>query len=662
MRKKFFAMYALVGALVASPVFTSCIDGEESASVTAVRNAKAAQIKATADYDAKMNEVNLALKQLELETNQLALEQNKVEFDKVKSEVEAAIAEAKYNTANYTQLMYGAQDGILTELTDNYTSALTNIVTTKESIFNKNADIAALENGIVSIQEYVAEKTEEYNEAIAAAEAKIEFWKDAEGGVNHAEIDAEIKNLEAEIEKLQAAQTALNVEYGDFEIGYFVGSYFDWMDGQTKKENEWFTTDLYTNYGKSNLATINAARKLKKLEEATAEWDEITIVTGQDENGTDITRKQRVMVQESDYNFIERDYDGYIYLNQESVEKYKQEECGDAAETLELLKGKLADDEAALGTEADKADTKYQYDDTHLALTKYAELAAAKATFAAAEKAYTEKKAAYDKAKAAHDPKKTAENEALNVKDAAYEDLTEAQDALANNTDDTKTEALTAAVAAAQKAYDAAEDAYEAAQKVTEPLKKAMDDAYAVYQPTIQPYEDAETAVEAAELVIAQAIDEINSTKWSIAYYETQAAIDAEFETYIAAFEGEDYAAYKAAKDALAAKSKEISEIRAEKSALEELKACKDIDALIAKAEKEIEDNKGYLAKLEEYTAYVPGTNGYNQSYTEAEIEFIISLVKEQIANLEIKLALYEKQAEQAKAALDAYLGTEEEA
>ena len=42
MRKKFLAMYALVGALVASPIFTSCIDSEESASVTQVRSERAA--------------------------------------------------------------------------------------------------------------------------------------------------------------------------------------------------------------------------------------------------------------------------------------------------------------------------------------------------------------------------------------------------------------------------------------------------------------------------------------------------------------------------------------------------------------------------------------------------------------------------------------------
>ena len=48
MKKKFFAMYALAGALVASPVFTSCVDSEESASVTQLRGAKAEQLKAAA--------------------------------------------------------------------------------------------------------------------------------------------------------------------------------------------------------------------------------------------------------------------------------------------------------------------------------------------------------------------------------------------------------------------------------------------------------------------------------------------------------------------------------------------------------------------------------------------------------------------------------------
>ena len=48
MKKKFFAIYALAGALVASPIFTSCVDDTESASVEALRGAKAEQLKSLA--------------------------------------------------------------------------------------------------------------------------------------------------------------------------------------------------------------------------------------------------------------------------------------------------------------------------------------------------------------------------------------------------------------------------------------------------------------------------------------------------------------------------------------------------------------------------------------------------------------------------------------
>ena len=70
MRKKFFAMYALVGALVASPVFTSCVDDSESASVTAIRNAKAEQLKALAESykaEAAYDMAQAALKNAEAE-------------------------------------------------------------------------------------------------------------------------------------------------------------------------------------------------------------------------------------------------------------------------------------------------------------------------------------------------------------------------------------------------------------------------------------------------------------------------------------------------------------------------------------------------------------------------------------------------------------------
>ena len=66
MKKKFFAMYALIGALVASPIFTSCVDDSVSESVEALRNANTQYKKAqTAQVEAAtaINQANAALQQ-----------------------------------------------------------------------------------------------------------------------------------------------------------------------------------------------------------------------------------------------------------------------------------------------------------------------------------------------------------------------------------------------------------------------------------------------------------------------------------------------------------------------------------------------------------------------------------------------------------------------
>ena len=73
MRKKFFAMYALVGALVASPVFTSCIDDTESASVTAVRTQKAEAMRIA-------NQIAAATVEMQIEANKLKYEKDIADY------------------------------------------------------------------------------------------------------------------------------------------------------------------------------------------------------------------------------------------------------------------------------------------------------------------------------------------------------------------------------------------------------------------------------------------------------------------------------------------------------------------------------------------------------------------------------------------------------
>ena len=615
MRKKFFAMYALVGALVASPVFTSCIENEESPTVSAVRNAKAEQLKAAAalaqaqtEMAKAKTEAEIALLNAQKEGQELANNAALTRLEAVKLETEKNIAYYQYQIELYKQQLYQYQDQVLTELTGNYTGALDNIATYNLQIVHKEADKAKLERGLVDVKEWIKSETTRLNNAIATAEATIEALKKAEG-YDNSDLKAKSAELQAELDLVGKEINGLTAKYGSLNY--------------SSQEKE------------IKLATVLAAKKL--LGES---------------NGTSF------IVNTQSYNkyFVMTDANGYLVLNQRNVEAYKLH----IAENLNnpnpsdwsyiiddnnSLDIKRAEEELALaiaklGTEADKKDTKYVYG-THpttfedlKALTKYAELAAAKEDLTAKEKTYKEKKEAYDKAKATKAEKANA--------------LTKAQDDLAANTDATKVQTLTDAVTAAQTAYNTADTAFGTAE--------------AAYLPTVQPYEDAVTAVENAEIAVAQGKDAINGCELILNKVKENVEKANNFETWVAAFEGEDYEAYKAAKDEIDAATTKQSDLTTEKGAVDALIYNNlNIKELIATQEANIEGYKNDLATLTSQ-GYMTLPNGdqYNSEthdkYTEADIEALIAMIDKQIAVLKTKIELEEIRAEQAKAALDAYL------
>ena len=131
MRKKFFAMYALVGALVASPVFTSCVDDSESASVTAIRNAKAEQLKAAAAYDLALTEyqkAQTALKEAELAAKLADNEQDKALFEyqlaTAKAEYEKTALEYEKTKLEYLKSMANTENEMISNAASKYTNAL----------------------------------------------------------------------------------------------------------------------------------------------------------------------------------------------------------------------------------------------------------------------------------------------------------------------------------------------------------------------------------------------------------------------------------------------------------------------------------------------------------------------------------------------------------
>ena len=107
MKKKFIAVSVLLCALaLSSTTLTSCVDDNESASVTAIRDAKAAQLTALANYqqaqaDAKkiISEANAAIKNAEAKAKEIANELQNIALEKAKAtlatDLETAQAQAE---------------------------------------------------------------------------------------------------------------------------------------------------------------------------------------------------------------------------------------------------------------------------------------------------------------------------------------------------------------------------------------------------------------------------------------------------------------------------------------------------------------------------------------------------------------------------------------
>ena len=211
MRKKFFAMYALVGALVASPVFTSCVDDSESASVTAIRNAKAEQLKALAESykaDAAYDMAQAALKnaKAEYQANQTAEAKAKFvyEIEAIKAQYESAIMQHDMMKAEWLKKLKAEEDEILSTAVENYTTALSDLNTDKKSLLNKKMEFTKLQIDSASLAVKVDNYIAGQNKTIEEATAQIELLKAYDGET--------LEALEAKMDELVAEYKALDVE------------------------------------------------------------------------------------------------------------------------------------------------------------------------------------------------------------------------------------------------------------------------------------------------------------------------------------------------------------------------------------------------------------------------------------------------------------------
>ena len=268
MKKKFFAIYALVGAFIASPVFTSCVDDTESASVTAIRDAKTAELKSIAALkkaeaqaeatlaaaqialknaqaeaqiaQAKYNEAQAALKETQNEEAAIDLMVQKKEAEKqlaaIQAEMErqevaiqAALLDAQADllyakkqldqaTQNYT----AQEKAELQTLAYNYSNAVNELLDAKKELISLESTLAMYETGFADAKKGLEETVASYNNDIERFKIYIAQYKQY---VNYTEDLDALKKQHIEAlgatnlawDKYYAANNAFNEAYQDVD-------------------------------------------------------------------------------------------------------------------------------------------------------------------------------------------------------------------------------------------------------------------------------------------------------------------------------------------------------------------------------------------------------------------------------------------------------------
>ena len=215
MRKKFIAVYALMAVLaLGSTTLTSCVDDNESASVTAIRNAKAEQLKALAALSnaqaeaAKIQaEAEAALKNAQAEWKKEQTEEAKqtfaIKIDVIKAQAERDIAEAKKQALEYEKQIWDNADAKIQAMVSDYQTALNKVISTKEELIEAKIDYAHFEVDSTLAEAKYKEFVIDQNRTIAQNEADIKRLQAlAEGGADKTALAEQMEVLAGQAYKM----------------------------------------------------------------------------------------------------------------------------------------------------------------------------------------------------------------------------------------------------------------------------------------------------------------------------------------------------------------------------------------------------------------------------------------------------------------------------
>lgn len=269
MRKKFIAVYALMAVLaLGSTTLTSCVDDNESASVTAIRNAKAEQLNAlaaAANAEAEVQKAEALYKQaLTAQTEQQTAE-DKARFE---AEIESLKAHYEQLRQNYEQQIIQNQASFRNTLYLNYIGANNKLKELEGDYIEAQLNLASAKAGVTTAEKAAQATILAQDEEIAKQQAMIEAYK-ALPENSRDELLKQIEELTVQIAAKQAEVNLKKQAQTDAQKAYAAAD--DAYNGTTKSDNAGNSVDV-----DPTLKTGQAIKDLQSTYRNVLSWEPVT--------------------------------------------------------------------------------------------------------------------------------------------------------------------------------------------------------------------------------------------------------------------------------------------------------------------------------------------------------------------------------------------------
>ena len=334
----------VAAAIAATFSMTSCVETNESASVTALREAKAEQYRALADMyraqaaadsikaaaEAAVQQALAAYHQAVADSvaqgNEQAAQEFALYLEWLKMDYQKKMLELEKDMQDKEKEIAQSANNYIKYLYNRYKNQVTKLNNLNNELFMTQVNLAEANAKLLDAQAYVAEQTVLYNEKIATAKAKIEIYNNY-SGVDRADIEAQRDALKLNVDVLMSDMAAKRVlkEQANQDVNDYIADYFT-LRNKSLGYNELETTvallktidtirNEYKDFISSARANLNSKIFIvreKKTVELPADFDYDRTFVNQPDPIKYIVYSLDAEVREAVIDEVEMDIENYI--------------------------------------------------------------------------------------------------------------------------------------------------------------------------------------------------------------------------------------------------------------------------------------------------------------------------------------------------------------